>query len=1137
MQPKFTLTHITASIRKAPVLLGLMLAFSTMLNAQQYVNGNLSTGATSSNGVAAPAGFTWSEVQSPNTIAGYGNNITNFMLADDFTIPAGTWAISKITFFAYGTGYTGTTSPYNDVRVAIYNTNPSVGNPAPIYGNLTTNVFLASSSASMYRIFNATPGTTRHIWRIEANVSVSLPAGTYWIQWGVGSTFASNFSPPSTVVGQPTQPGNNALQRDVAANTWTALTDAGGPQDMPFIIDYATNPCTGTPAPGNTIASANPVCPAVSFTLSLQNATPGSGVTYQWQSSPNGTTWTNISGATSSTYTTSITATTHYRCIVTCTNSGQSGTSNPVQVNLNPPSACYCIPPASNCTDNDVITRVRISTLDNSSGCSAGPPAGYANYTTTVPAPNVFSGAPNSITVDAPPNWSESIAVWIDYNQNGQFEASEFTLVGNKPAGQTTVINNINIPSTALNGITRMRVRIRFATALTAGEACVGFTFGETEDYHVNITPCVGGLFTAHPPNRSIQCSQNTTFTVAATGSLLNWSWQYRVNSTAPWQAVTDGGVFSGSNTSTLTLTNVPQTMNGYQFRAVMTGACTAMDFSNPGTLTVTQLIPTTNVSSATICTGSIQQLTLTNILSPVNLIDEGFTTVAPLPTGWASQNLSSPLGTTGWFQGNTAVFPAQSGPANSYIAANWQNTTTTGVGTISNWLFTPNITMKNGDVFRFWTRTVSPSTFPDRLQVRMSTNGASVNAGSTATSVGDFTTLLLDINPTYTTTGYPTAWTQYSITISGLPGPTSGRLAFRYFVENGGGAGANSDYIGIDNVVYTAGAIAEGIWTANPATPNTMFTNSAGTIPYTGAPANTIYVMPTVNTVYSVQFNTTTPCVSAVASIPVNVVNPVSNVVPPQNRSVCVGGTATFTTSASGGPLSYQWQVSTNNGVSYSNISGATNSTLTLTNVTQSMHNNLYRCVISAPPCAGSVTTSAATLTVNPLPNVLLSSTYAGLMPGMTTTITASSTPAGATYSWTFNGAPLAGATTNSVVADVDGIGTYTATVTDVNGCVNTSSPFTITALHSPRLFIYPNPAPDGKFQVRLYSGINFDYRKINIYSTSGQRVWHKDVNTSAPWQRINIDLSHLPGGTYLVEVIDRYDTKNVVGKVVIGR
>ena len=49
-----------------------------------------------------------------------------------------------------------------------------------------------------------------------------------------------------------------------------------------------------------------------------------------------------------------------------------------------------------------------------------------------------------------------------------------------------------------------------------------------------------------------------------------------------------------------------------------------------------------------------------------------------------------------------------------------------------------------------------------------MSTNGASSNVGTTATDVGDFITLLLDINPTYTTSGYPNVWTQFTVTLSG---------------------------------------------------------------------------------------------------------------------------------------------------------------------------------------------------------------------------------------------------------------------------------------------------------------------------------------------------------------------------------
>ncbi len=182
--------------------------------------------------------------------------------------------------------------------------------------------------------------------------------------------------------------------------------------------------------------------------------------------------------------------------------------------------------------------------------------------------------------------------------------------------------------------------------------------------------------------------------------------------------------------------------------------------------------------------------------------IAEAFNDVTTLASaGWVQTNKSQPLGTQNWFQGDDTVFPAQSGSPNAYAAVNFNSG---GAGaTISNWLILPNVTMQNGDVLSFYTRTVSSPSFPDRLEVRMSTNGSSADVGADATTVGDFSTLLLTINPSLTTSGYPSSWTLFTVTITGLPVPTSGRLAFRYFVTDAGPGGTNSDYIGIDTVTY----------------------------------------------------------------------------------------------------------------------------------------------------------------------------------------------------------------------------------------------------------------------------------------------------------------------------------------------
>jgi len=169
-----------------------------------------------------------------------------------------------------------------------------------------------------------------------------------------------------------------------------------------------------------------------------------------------------------------------------------------------------------------------------------------------------------------------------------------------------------------------------------------------------------------------------------------------------------------------------------------------------------------------------------------------------PGVAGWAVTNNSTAGGTKSWFSGSAASrFTPQSGTGFAAV----DKFSTADTADISNWLFTPQLTFSAGDQVSFFTRTFSPATFPDRLQVRLSTNGASTNVGSTPSSVGDFTTVLLDINPNLQTIGYPTAWVpeQVNIPVSG-----SGRLAFRYFVNNGGPSGPNADMIGIDSVSVT---------------------------------------------------------------------------------------------------------------------------------------------------------------------------------------------------------------------------------------------------------------------------------------------------------------------------------------------
>lgn len=200
-----------------------------------------------------------------------------------------------------------------------------------------------------------------------------------------------------------------------------------------------------------------------------------------------------------------------------------------------------------------------------------------------------------------------------------------------------------------------------------------------------------------------------------------------------------------------------------------------------------------------------------------VSSLSEGFDDITQLAgRGWYMQNNSSPIGTIGWFQGNPTTatptpgpFNAYDGANNAYIAANFNNASSTSPGTISNWLLTPELDFGGNAQLTFYTRKPAIAAgnpeYPDRLEVRYSTAGPDTNVGAGATAVGVFTNHVLTVNPNLVVGGYPQAWTQY--TVSGLPRNGRGRVAFRYFVTNAGSAGTNSDFIGIDRVVYSTGA------------------------------------------------------------------------------------------------------------------------------------------------------------------------------------------------------------------------------------------------------------------------------------------------------------------------------------------
>jgi len=894
-----------------------------------------------------------------------------------------------------------------------------------------------------------------------------------------------------------------------ASPTFTPRGFIGSVTFVPFTT------CSGTPNPGNTLISVTAACPGANFTLSLQNGLPQVGLSFQWQSAASAAgPWNNITGATGNTYQAAQTSTTFYRCMLTC--SGSSANSNPVQVTMNLPTNCYCAAGAGT-TAGEKISRVRYLLIDNASTSTAG----YENFlNVTTPA---FLGVTSPITVNISGAFtSDQVLVWIDFNQNGSFsDAGELVYTSATGVGPHT--GNITVPATAMMGNTRMRVRLHDTGPGPNNTPCGNSSWGQVEDYTVNIQTCIPATISTQPASTNTLCGGNASFSITAAGSIPAYGWQFRTSASAPWQDVANGGVYSGATTNTLVITSATSAMNGYQYRALLTGACAALDYSQPATLTVTPPTPVVNPASASICNGTIQSLTLTNSVSaPTTGI---FVASAGLPLAIPD---NTPTGTTA----SVAVSGIPAGVLITNVAVKF-TMTHTWVGDLI-----MNLRAPNGQVLNLigllnnGAGNNDTDNFTNTVVDSLSTTSMSgAPAPRTGTYRADRFGVGTNLNPIATTTGF---WAPLLTTLNGNwtlglsdlgPGDLGNLLSWEIQIS------------------YVAPVFAQGTWTASPASPNTMFTDAAATIPYTGTPATTIYVKPTVNTNYSVSFTTPTPCQSAIATIPVNVTNPVVGlVVAPATRAVCLGGSTTFNASVtSGGPITYQWERSIDGGLTYSAITGATSATLTISGVTQNMTGYRYRVVATAAPC-GSVTSNVATLTVNALPVVTISAPAVRLVPGRTTTITATSTPPAAPngWSWTYNGGAIPG-TTNTQLVNIDQLGSYQATVVDVNGCTNKSNSLVISAEATDKLWIYPNPTVNGAFQVRLYfAGDLAEKRVVTIYNPLGQVIESRDftlVRGSAPYQRMDFNLGGgaTAKGAYVVKVAHQYTGKVISGIILV--
>jgi hypothetical protein len=432
-----------------------------------------------------------------------------------------------------------------------------------------------------YSTINAVQAATTYICSIAGTGYVTITQGTPTgpiIAFGVGP-----LSWNSTVAG--TYYAHWA--QDAACGTSFAC--------LVSTIEYVgpSAACTNPVVAGAAQSSPALACPSQNFNLSLNGATLGSGLSYQWQSSAtSGGPWTAIAGATNGSLSTTQATATYYRCEVICS-AGAPAYSTEVFVAMNTFMNCYCNSAATQAIYDEEIYSVTVNggstdpLYANANGCSTVAPGpgsilgGYSSFTTLAPITTVTTGQTVAFSIqqdecDGAPYYANGIGVWIDFDQNGTFDnPAELVYMDQTTVmGPRTVNGSITIPPNALTGNTVMRIVCAegaSATSFTVLTPCLSYGYGETEDHLINIiaaNPCTGtpdaGNALASATTVCPTTPVNMSLGNATNASGITYQWMSSTSATGPWTAI------AGANNSTYSTTIAADTY----FACVLT--CTA---------------------------------------------------------------------------------------------------------------------------------------------------------------------------------------------------------------------------------------------------------------------------------------------------------------------------------------------------------------------------------------------------------------------------------------------------------------------------------------------------------------------------------------------------------------------------------
>jgi hypothetical protein len=264
--------------------------------------------------------------------------------------------------------------------------------------------------------------------------------------------------------------------------------------------------------------------------------------------------------------------------------------------------------------------------------------------------------------------------------------------------------------------------------------------------------------------------------------------------------------------------------------------------------------------------------------------------------------------------------------------------------------------------------------------------------------------------------------------------------------------------------------------------------------------------------------------CTPALTSneVTLTVASPINITIQPADQTFCGSGDASFAVIAGGSNINYQWQLSTDGGTTYNNISGASAFSLSVPATSTAFNGSRYRVVLSNNICP-TVTSSPALLTVNPVPSIVLSAApYNKLFPGLRTTVSATVSPsAGVSLVWRKNGVVFPNTGTTLSVT-LDELGSYSVTGTGPGGCTGQSNSLSILDSATSKIFIYPNPN-NGQFQVRYYNPVNPGTTNyIRIFDAKGTKVFEKQYSVVRSYDQMFADIRARGTGIYLVELSD---------------